>query len=361
MDALWNNLQFLSVSAKENASPLATDRAYAKTLNDVRIGGDWQTFYEAIAALEHGCGFQPSKMVKDWCKAASLQDDKRLLQIIEQKSRLFDLVFCLHNVEPDVKLAWISDGAFTSTFALFECLRQLLTEDVQNEATCDVLIKGLCGLLQLSQEHFYYLLRHYILYQNNMIALFSRLLKCLPKSGWLVLTQCVSFDSSDLGRMQFWNQAAESLNWNTVYSQAEPLLESWEAYIKQSLPGHYRQSLFSEVSNLLVGILACKLDTPEQCLTAMEQAVCAGETAMYRWYERETQQFGALITCLSIIEHLRLVWIKNSAAYAKPFPDELRCRCLALISQWRYLWVTGGKEQAEKEIVRLENWLLCKQ
>lgn len=357
MDEVWDKLQAVMIHISADRSPYEADRGNAKKLDEGCVEGNWKAFYEGIDALERGCGYSDYGALKEWCKTAGAQDDRRLLQVIEQKPKLFDMVLFLRSVEPMIKLAWIDNNLFTRAPALFECLRQSLINTEQGGSYPDTIVKGLLDLAQMSSEHFQYLLNHYILYKENIIPIASKLLECLPKNGWAILSQCVSFDDVTPNQMRFWNQCASKLTWDVVHSQAEPLLDAWGTYMVQSLSGHYRQSLYCNVSNILINILVYKLDTVEQYLDAMERILCAGEMAMYCWYERETQQFGALIACLSVIEHLRYVWINNSVAYDKPFPKGLRSRCLALISQWRYLWISCGKDKTREEILQLENWL----
>ncbi len=359
MDEAWAKLQTVSIRINADRSPREVDRTNANKLSNGCAGDNWEAFYEALEALERGCGYSDHSDLTALCKTASLQDDRRLLQIIEQKAKLFDVVLFLRSVDPAIKLAWINNCSFTKAPVLFECLRQALAEAEQNEPEADAIVKGLCNLREKSSEHFRYLLSHNILYKESMIPVASKLLEHIPKEGWAVLSQCISFDDVTQNQMRFWDQCANELTWNTVYRQAEPLLEAWGAYMLQSLSGQYRQSLYCDVSNMLITILVHKLDTFGQYLDAMEKAAHAGEVAMYRWYEHESQQFGALIACLSIIEHLRYVWLKNAVAYAKPFPEKLRFKCSTLISQWRYLWVSCGKDGAGKEIIQLENWLKC--
>lgn len=357
MDEVWGKLQAMSIHINADQSPREADRSNAKKLSDGYVEGNWKAFYEALGALERGCGYSDYRMLAELCRTASLQDDRHLLQVIEQKTKLFDIVLFLRSVEPITKLAWIDGNSFTKTFALFECLRQMLTDSSYSRSYLDTVVKGLLGLAQMSSEHFRYLLSHNILYRENMISITSKLLESLPENGWAVLSQCVTFDSVTPNQMKFWNQCASKLDWNIVHRRAAPLLDAWGSYMAQSFSGHYRQSLYCDVSNMLIPILIYKLDTVKQYLYVMEQTLCTGETAMYRWYERETQQFGALIACLSIIEHLHYVWINNSAAYNEPFPEKLSSSCLFLINQWRYLWVSCGEKTIKEEINRLESWL----
>ena len=83
----------------------------------------------------------------------------------------------------------------------------------------------------------------------------SKLLEHLPQNGWALLSQCVTFDDITPTKMKFWDQCASKLNWNVVCTEAEPLLDAWSAYIAQSLLGHYRQSLYFNISNVLLTIL----------------------------------------------------------------------------------------------------------
>jgi hypothetical protein len=357
MDEVWAKLQAVSIRINADSSPYESDRANSIKLSQNCNQNGWKTFYEGIDALERGCGYSDHSELTALCKTAGLQDNRRLLQIIEQKAKLLDVVIFLRSVDPVIKLAWIKNCSFTKTPVLFECLRQALTETEVIESQADSIVKGLCNLQQKSSEHFRYLLSHHILYKEKMVTIMSKLLEHLPQNGWALLSQCVTFDDITPTKMKFWDQCASKLNWNVVCTEAEPLLDAWSAYIAQSLLGHYRQSLYFNISNVLLTILIYKLDTVEQFLDAMERVLNAGEMAIYRWYEGVTKQFGTLVTCLSIIEHLRYVWINNFTAYGVLFPEKLCSRCLALISQWRYLWVSCGSDNVKEEIIQLDNWL----
>lgn len=358
MSDAWEKLQTATVRIDADKSKLETDRANARKLGQDCEQGNWETFYEGLDALERGCGYSGYSELVALCKTAGQQNDRRLLQIIEQKTKMMDIVLFLRSVDPAIKLAWINNRLFTKMPVLFECLRQALKETGRIEPQVDIIVKGLCDLQQKTPKYFRYLLDRNIIYKENVIPLASKLLECLQEEGWTVLSQCVTFDSVTQDRMEFWDRCAGELNWDIVHRRAGPLLDAWGAYMARSLvEGHYRQSLYCDVSNLLITILIYKLGTVEQYFDAMERALCAGEMAMYRWYEREAQQFGALIACLSIIEHLRYVWMNNSAAYDEPFPKKLRDRGLTIIGQWRYLWASSGKEPIAREILQQENWL----
>ena len=55
------------------------------------------TLWVLHEALERGCGYSDHSDLTALCKTASLQDDRRLLQIIEQKAKLFDVVLLLYS------------------------------------------------------------------------------------------------------------------------------------------------------------------------------------------------------------------------------------------------------------------------
>lgn len=359
MGDVWDRLQSVTIRISADKSPRKTDRVTAEKLNEDRTVGNWKRFYDGINALERGCGYSDYSDLIKLCKTAGEQDDKRLLQVIEQKHKLFDVVLILRSVEPAIKLSWINSRSFTNVHTLFECLRQALADTEQPCAEVDVIVNGLLDLQKESSEHFQYLLDRHILYKNGITPIVSQLLEHLPKEGWAVLSQCISFDTVHPDQIRFWDQCTRRLNWANVHIQAEPLLDAWEKYIVQSLSGlgYYRRSLYCDASNMLITVLCYKLDTIEQYSDAMERILRAGETAMYRWYESGTHQFGTLASFLSVIAHLYYIWLNNSVAYGKPFPEKLRLRCLSLINQWRYLWDGYRKDPIGEEIVQLESWL----
>lgn len=357
MGDVWDKLQSVTIRISADKSPRKTDRVSVEKLNEDRTVGNWKRFYDGINALERGCGYSDYSDLIKLCKTAGEQDDKRLLQVIEQKRKLFDVVLILRSVEPAIKLSWINSHSFTKVHTLFECLRQMLADAEQPGVEVDAIINGLLDLQVASSEHFQYLLSHRILYQDRSTLIMSKLLKHLPKEGWATLSQCVSFDDIDERKIRFWDQCTGELNWKSIYDQAEPLLDAWASYIAQSSSDLNRQSLYCDVSDMLIALLCYKLDTAEQYSSAMERTLCAGEAAMYRWYESGTHQFGTLASFLSVIAHLYYIWLNNSVAYGKPFPEKLRLRCLSLIDQWRYLWDGYRKDPIGEEIVQLESWL----
>lgn len=362
MDDVWNSLLTVKININTDASSPETDRVAVKKINQSCVDGAWEPFYEGIDALERGCGYPDHRDLTEMCKIAGWQNSGQLLQTIEQKTKLLDVVLFLRSVEPTIKLTWIDNNSFSKTPVLFECLRQALMDTTQSRSYPDVIVKGLCDLSQMSSVHFQYLLNHIILVENDMIPIASKLLENLPRNGWATLSQCISFDKFTLARQKFWKQCIDKLAWDMIYNRAEPLLDAWDAYIKQSFSGHYhhsRQSLYCGVSNMLIILLTYKLNTVEQYIDATERTLCAGEKTMYCWYEHENQQFGALMACLSVIAHLHCVWVKNFAANYKLFPENIRSKCLAFLAQWRYLWVLCGKDMAGKEILQLENWFKC--
>lgn len=360
MDDIWKALSSIHVQINPDKSRLNTDKNYAKDLMADQASGNWKKFYQAIDALEQGCGYPPFPELLEICKKAALQDNQRLLRIAEQKPSMLEMVYIFLCVDQVVKLAWVGSDAFSKSLALFECLRQSLCNrnEVEGKNAC-IIASGLCKLSVQEPEQFRYLLTHFILYQDNYITLTTELLLQLSRESWTSLSNCISFADVDFRRMSFWDRCAESQDWDAISSRAQPLVSAWSNFIQKSIvSGIFGFSLYNDVSNILITLMCYHLNTLDGFKSVLENTLDVCEKAMYRWYENEAKQRGAFLACMSQIEHLRYVWINNEKKYSMPFPNELHNKILSLISEWRFLWDNPlFRDKAQKEMDQLRIWL----
>lgn len=359
MDALWNALDSYHCQVSAEKSKNNTDKQYAKDLAIKQTDEDWGTFYQAIQALEMGPGFPDDEKLIALCQKGSEQDDRRLLSVIEKKSDLFDIVMLLRCVSHEKKIEWLNSKAFCSAPALCECLRQELQQGELTETQQSAVARGLCQLLQYSSMRFQYLLNRFVIHSPKNIPIMAKLLPQLPESGWTALAACVSFAELTPDHISFWDQCGREQDWSSLYHNAIPLLNEWNAYVEQSImTGRWGQSLYNNISNVLINILVYQLDSFPAYIETLGNAISAVEKAMLRWYERSTHQRGALFACLAQIELLHYVWINNQEDYAVPFPKDFRARLLQIILQYRFFWdETMLKDTVQKEVLQLVKWL----
>lgn len=359
MDALWKALDSCHCQVSAEKSKNNTDKQYAKNLAIKQMDENWGTFYQAIQALEMGPGFPDDEKLIALCQRGSEQDDRRLLSMIEKKSDLFDIVILLRCVSHEKKIEWLNSKAFSNAPTLFECLRQeiqygKLTETQQLSIAC-----GLCQLLKYSTARFQYLLNRFVIHFQKNIPIMVKLLPQLPESGWTALAACISFAELTPDHMSFWDQCGRKQDWSSLYQNAIPLLNEWNTYVEQSIStGKWGQSLYNNISNVLINILVYQLDSFPAYMKTLGNAISATEKAMLCWYERSTHQRGALFGCLAQIELLHYVWINNQEDYTVPFPEDLRTRLLQIILQYRFFWDEPMlKDTIQTEVLRLKEWL----
>jgi len=361
MDDIWAKLLSLQVKIQPERSPLNTDKKYASELMTKQENGDWKIFYQAIDALERGCGYSQYSEIEELCQSGARQDNKRLLEIIEQKSGMIDIVILLHCTDSDVKLEWVEASAVKNPIVLFECLRPILSGNEFSSKEQSALVKGLSHLLMTSQDQFVYFLNRYLLYSNHHIPIVSKLIAQFSEKGWRLLSDVLSFDDVNPERIRFWDQCANNQNWLEIYGKAEPIIEAWKSHLDKKISdGSFGNSLYNDVSNIIVTILSIKLASIEEYMSMMEKAISVGEESMYRWYEGEGQQRGVLLASLSLVAHLRFVWMNNEEKYKNmPFPEIIRVRIICFISQWRFLWDDNlFRDTAQKEVRQLEEWMV---
>ena len=362
MDNVWTKLLSLQVKIQTGKYPLNTDKKYASNLMMKLENGNWEIFYQAIDALERGCGYSQFNEIEELCQSGAKQDDKRLLKIIEQKSGMINIVILLRCVDSEVKLDWIDTDVIKNPMVLFECLRQILSGYELSSKEQSALVKGLNRLSMISRDQFKYILNRYLLYRDCHIPVVSMLMTQLSKDGWVLLSDVLLFENVIPERMQFWDQCANNQNWLEIYSKVEPIIKAWKSHLNKKISdGSFGNSLYNDVSNILVTVLSIKLSSVEKYVNTMKKAIYVGKKSMYRWYESEYQQRGVLFANLSLFAHLCFVWMKNEEKYNVPFPKIIIKNLMRFISQWRFLWDDNlYQDTAQKEVHQIEEWIISK-
>lgn len=359
MEDAWKVLEALHIKPYAEKATRNTDKKYAEDLAAKHQDERWRTFYQAIQALESGCGYPCSNQLSLLVEECTERNHIQLLHIIEGKDEMLSTVMLLHYVDRGTKLKWLASNDISTVPVLFECIRQELDNDVIAVEIQNALICGMCKLGQASPERFQYLLRRYLLYRPNTTSLIEGLLPRLSDKGWAALSDSISFSDTEYKHMLFWDQCGKNLDWSQICSRAHPLIDAWDAYINQSVvKGSFGESLYNSISNYLINVLYYQMESFETYADAFEKAVSDCEQAMQRWYERSIQQRGALFACLAQIELLRIIWNYRQKDYSVPFPDGLSKRVLLLLTQYRFFWDSPFlAEKAKREILQLKEWL----
>lgn len=360
MNNMWDSLEALKIDVDLLRCRSDTDRKYSWDLIEGLTDNDLIDFYNAVDAVERGYGFKYSVELLELCQRAASQDNERLLNVIEEKTKMLEVVLLLYSTERSVKLDWVKNGPFYKPIVLYECLRQLLRDcKCQETEENNTLAKGLCQLSIQIPERFKNLLNRYILFREQFIPLFSRVMELLPSKGWAALGSSLSFGDVDKKHMAFIDKCAEPLDWEEMNIRAYPLVEAWLTFLKKCVKSmKFGSSLYNDVSNLLITILVCHIKTYESFAHILNETISSCESLMYQWYESVTQLRSVYFAHLTLMEHMHFVWENNCDKYATAFPDNIRTRMLFLLDEWQFLWdddLFHGKSQSE--IQQLRNWL----
>ena len=95
MDELWKALRSVHCTTTPEASRRRTDQNYAKDLQASQVEDHWRTFYQAVDALEQGCGYPPFPKLEELCKKAIACDEGEFLRILGEKPSMMDIVVIL--------------------------------------------------------------------------------------------------------------------------------------------------------------------------------------------------------------------------------------------------------------------------
>ncbi len=324
------------MTLEENANMM--DQKYATDLAIKHSEGQWQTFYRAIAALEHGCGHLDMSPLSAICKQCAEEDAYRLLQVIEKKEQIYDMVAMLLCVDHNVKMEWLRTNAFSTIPGLFECLRQVLVQGKLIEEDHFPIAHGLCNLLEQSLERFQYLFNSQLDFKAAYTGVLSTMLSQLSEKGWQEYCKYISFQQTGISHFDFWMQWGQFQKWDKLYQKAYPLVKAWNEYIhkfvaQQAENCYFGDSLYNVYSNGLIQILCYQLDSVTEYTDAISQAVDICELAMQRWYNSSSCMCQTFLACLSQIALLHYVWLNKQREYAAPFPEKTRLRLLHLMIQ----------------------------
>lgn len=363
MDNIWGRLSAFTVRLETEKTSRNTDKEISEQLNAGFTDGDLSAFYLAVRSVEIGCGFQQMPELIEACSEALRQDSEKLLCILEQKTRMIDVLMFLLCVDKTTKLDWLKNNKFSKSAILFECLRQILKDDKELLAEeTKIVATGLVRLAVLAPQYFRRLIQH-----NQFKEFFAPILVSLweelSDDGWTEYGKAISFADFDPQHIQYIDRCLDKLNnrdtLGNLQNKAYPIVEGWLTYMEaQRQKQKFGQSIYNNYSNLLITIMICHLNKYTKFIKLFERTICECEADLYSWYESEIQQRSVLYVHLSIIVHLRFVWENNEPIYKADFPEGFRIKTKNILVSYQHLWDCNTDNQYNMDAInQLQSWL----
>ncbi len=360
MSSKWEKLERIEVIVDGRNSARETDKYYASVLARSCKTQDLYEFYNALFALERGCGLPSYEEIGALCNACIVEDRGRFLKLVNDKRSRFTIVILLMSVEHKQKVEWISLSLLGKGFLFFETLRQLLSCSNLSQGESSTVATGLCQLAQVSKLQFRFLYERYLIYRPLQVQIVSEMFQMLPLSGWEVIGSCSVFHHFDATKARYWEKYAENQTWLHLAANAEPFLTAWLQYA-ENLENRTkaRTSLYNNYSIFIVNILGEQLEIEKRTTEILLEALNNAESRMLEWYANEYDQKCVLLSQLSIIEHVRQAIIIKNLSRSVFSTDSANNRTLHLLEQTSHLW---NKESAfstiRSEVERMKIWIL---
>lgn len=360
MEKMWEGLSSCNIEFDSDGCSSNLDRAYSSILNATRDKQDFVSFYQAIDALERGCGYRfgNSTSLEKACRIAQSQDSRRLLQIIEQAEKRIKIVMLVRFVDHETLLDWVENDKIKDMDMLFEVLRQLVLEGPSQKRDA-VLAFGMKHLIDEAPDYFIRLLEKYIHFRLDFVPAVQILLNNLSETGWKEICRAMSFRETT-PFTEFWLRCCSDLEWESVSTKSGVVVGEWirniTACLKQG--NTYGQTLYNDASGVIIETMA-RTYSREEYIRRFESVLDDAERALNGWFRCEFDGLRVLLATLSLAEHFRQVWIAwedNGAVI--DFPYSLARRTGVLIRQWKYSWSKQLiKPEIQEQIVKLEKWL----
>jgi hypothetical protein len=356
----WDLLGYIEVTVDESKSTRQTDKYYATILAGKGTGQSFHEFYNALNALERGCGYPNCEEIRKICQECITEDAARFLRIVETKNSKLTIVILLLYADLRKKIEWVNLSLFNNDFSLFETLRQLLNCSCLSKSECSIVASGLCQLVQMSKHYFQYLYERYLMCRPTQAQVMSEMFRMLPKDGWEVIGACSKFHYFDLSNALYWDECAKNQSWSALSVNAEPFIKAWLEYSNNTVNRiKSRNSLYNDYSVFIINILGTWFNSKVEVVEVLLKTLNDAEHNMLEWYESEHEQKCVLLSYLSIIEHIRRALMISHISHELVFSDSSKERILSLLEQTSHLWRRGGAFNAiESDIEKMKSWIV---
>lgn len=356
---VWEKLAAVKLRADSTRSHHSMDKKYAENINQGKVNGDLTDFYEAVEALELGCGFWPPEEIYNICHVALSEDPRRFALFVERQEEMFMVFALLSCVDITTKVNFIKQEYINNPIVLFEILRQILNgSDSFDDASAETIDNGLIKLSREANFYFKKILQRHVLFRNKCAPIFTNLIPLLSANGWRLLGECFAFKSVDSAHMSFIDKCVKQQNWASLYDSAYSFVEVWYSYLEHCIDTEeFGSSLYHNASNLVICILVNKLSY-DDFINALGKCTDSCQKAMNKWYTSETSMRSVLYAHLSFIEHMHFVWENKFKNTAPLFPEVLQAKIQAILNHERFLWDNARYNNTLKTVQALYSWVI---
>lgn len=345
----WEGLKNIEIKIYSSDGTKSSQRIM-EDLNSAKTSDKSTGFYNAVDAVERGCGFSYLNNM-DFIKETVKEKPDYFLQIMHEKNKCLDILVMLLYVPAQTKLSWVNTRKLNSPFLLCECLRQLVRENFRNDRDCLIIAKGMSELSEKDLEKFSYLLRRIMYIEKENRFLLSCLLNIMPAVAWEEMGNLISWNLTN--KLNYFKACSDDVKWYEISDRTKPFLNKWFSYVEDCIQKkRFDPRLLNSVSDWIIRILIVKLDTIEKFETLLSNMISICEQKVNEWYLTKMQQSAVFNACLSVIYHL--VFVLLNSCYKDCVDTVLIERMWRIINKHRCLW-----EQHNEINISVQTILSC--
>lgn len=354
---VWDVLERVHMKLQTTAQSGRAEHTYLQLLEECEQEKNLDKFYQVVDALERGIGFPYDKELQELLQKAFEEDSCRLFALLAKKEYMIDCCMLINLCSTEMLGFFVQMEGQEYPFFLYECARQLLNRDADEEA----IVAAVQQLSDLSQEFWQRWLQHHE-YNLRWQQLLGHVLGELSAPALEIYAKTVSLDRSFDMRHQ---QAITSVFQMIPAEKADRLIEAiapimyqrWErnlAAIKAS--GTIQQTVIMTpyidvIYNVLCYLFQKKADWKQELKKWSELLI----TDIQKWYQSESQLSAYFFTDITQI-YLLLFWGQQKW---EQFCDEDVINLLDDVKKaaqrYDYLWRRNEQIKGKFESL-LESW-----
>ena len=307
----------IDISIPSNAS--RSDKGLHNLLIEGTEENNYKKIYRFVRSVEMGCGFYSSetaKLKKMYDIAISRNKDM-VIEILNDKSKLIDIVYNCHCIQGEHKLLLLQSPYLTNAFVAFELIRQLLN-DIKLQGADNyfkykaAIGNGIIKLASLDTDLYQYFIKEFE-HKEEFHHVMGVALSNMSAIDRKIFAKSITIDKQDNNYYNYVNTLLQNIGKDKydsfIMDIKEVIYQRWNDYLSALLKSKEFVSsiIINSYGDIILNCLCKRYEDKELFFGDLDAIATEFSKAIYKWYEKETE-----FSSMYYIYATKLFFLKNA-------------------------------------------------